>query len=391
MSMSKTSWALRYSHLTSKTMKYLSLYLLVIIVFSCTQKENDSSEKDFNFSYSVDTVIVDAGDDFIFLKYGLNVADITPDNRRLFNFNPTNSELEIIDLESLTLTEKIQMEKEGPNGTGNPSKLHISNQGKFFFLTFLDIREFDPSLESLETYKIRKEKFDGLEEDESLSHDITLSPDGKFAYIPYGPDNIENAEKGLGIIELENQKLKKVPMEIYGRIHAFESSFYQDGKLQSRSIESTLIDPIDHRVLISSPNFNEVYVLDRETDSISHKIFHSNLTSDSKKVPEITSLETPEEMRAAFQSTNEQVHFSRFYYDDFHERFWRFSRDLDHKIGDSAIFKEVVTLFDKDLNQIHEELFPINYFGFKFFKDGKLYSYINVEDELGFAVFTFDF
>ena len=26
-----------------------------------------------------------------------------------------------------------------------------------------------------------------------------------------------------------------------------------------------------------------------------------------------------------------------------------------------------------------------------FFKDGKLYSYVNAEDELGFAVFTFDF
>ena len=28
---------------------------------------------------------------------------------------------------------------------------------------------------------------------------------------------------------------------------------------------------------------------------------------------------------------------------------------------------------------------------YPFFKDGKLYSYVNVEDELGFAVFTFDF
>jgi hypothetical protein len=26
-----------------------------------------------------------------------------------------------------------------------------------------------------------------------------------------------------------------------------------------------------------------------------------------------------------------------------------------------------------------------------FFKDGKLWSYVNVDDELGFAVFTFDF
>jgi hypothetical protein len=28
---------------------------------------------------------------------------------------------------------------------------------------------------------------------------------------------------------------------------------------------------------------------------------------------------------------------------------------------------------------------------YPFFKDGKLWSYVNVDDELGFAVFTFDF
>jgi len=86
-----------------------------------------------------------------------------------------------------------------------------------------------------------------------------------------------------------------------------------------------------------------------------------------------------------------KVSFSRFYYDDFHKKFWRFSMDLDKKIGDSAVLKEVVTLFDENLNQLHEEVIPIPHFGFKFFKDGKLYSYVNVEDELCFVVFTFNF
>ncbi len=133
--------------------------------------------------------------------------------------------------------------------------------------------------------------------------------------------------------------------------------------------------------------------MDLETDSISHKVFHSNLTEDSKKIPETVSFEvnTPDDVEAVLAKSDGQVSFGRFYYDDFNKKFWRFSQELDRKIGDSAVYKEVVTFFDEDLNQLHEEVFPGDYMGFKFFREGKLYSYLNVEDELGFAVFTFDF
>lgn len=50
-------------------------------------------------------------------------------------------------------------------------------------------------------------------------------------------------------------------------------------------------------------------------------------------------------------------------------------------------------VFDSDMKLIGEtlveELKAIPQY--PFFKDGKLWSYVNVEDELGFAVFTFDF
>ncbi|HCH45338.1 MAG TPA: hypothetical protein DEV63_13070 [Algoriphagus sp.] len=372
-------------------MRYLSLLVIAIFSFSCSQKGNNTEEKEFQFAYTVDTVMVDSGEDFIFLKYGLNVAAISSDKKLLYNLNPTNFQLEVIDLESLKLSNRIQLEKEGPTGIGNPRSLHISQDGKFHFLTFSDVRVFDSSLETMKAIKFRKENFENLAVDESLGFNLTLSDDGKKGYVEYGPDDEELAKKGLAVLNLQNLQLKTIPLEIYSRIQPYVRSFYQDGQLQTRTIESTYIDQAGDRVLISSPNFNEVYILDQITDSVSRKIFHSSLTSDFKKVPEITSFESVEEMRAAFQKENEKVTFSRFYYDDFNEKFWRFSRELDRKIGDSSVFKAVVTIYDKDLNQQHEAIFPDNIFGFKFFKDGKLWSYVNVDDELGFAVFTFDF
>ena len=58
--------------------------------------------------------------------------------------------------------------------------------------------------------------------------------------------------------------------------------------------------------------------------------------------------------------------------------------------GDDRVF---LFAYDKELNLIGEvelkEL--ITQPEYPFFKDGKLWSYVNVEDELGFAVMEFNF
>ncbi|WP_373396289.1 hypothetical protein V8V91_16560 [Algoriphagus halophilus] len=47
----------------------------------------------------------------------------------------------------------------------------------------------------------------------------------------------------------------------------------------------------------------------------------------------------------------------------------------------------MLTAFDQDFNQIHEEELNVDWTHkptIKFIKDGMLYTYINLEDELGF-------
>ena len=375
-------------------MKKLLTISMLALLASCGAEESESTDTGNileNLTYSVDTVVVDPGDGLVFLRLGLSTAALTPDQKKLYNFNPAASEMEIIDLESLRLTDRIQMDSDGPNGTGRPRQLMTSRDGNTFFASFTDVREFDSQLKNMKFYKIQGGDFEGLQLDQSLSFDLTISPDGKYVYAPYGSENTDQAREGLAVLELQTMKLKTYPMEIWERIHAYIRTFFMDGQMVSRTYEAVYIDPVDDRILISSPNFNEVFILDLETDSISHKIFHSQLTEDSKKVPSVTNFDSPDQIPAIIAESEEQVSFSRFYYDDFNEKFWRFSRDLDRKIGDSAVFKGVVTLFDEELNQLHEEEFAGNHLGYRFFKDGKLWSYVNVEDELGFAVFTFDF
>ena len=372
-------------------MKKLVFISLSIICLSCSKSSDESEQVEFDFSYTTDTVLVDPGDGFIYLNGWLSAAALSPDKKQLYNYNPEAAEMEVIDLENLRLTNRIKMEKEGPQGAGNPSSVIISEDGKFFFISYTDVREFTSQLDAMKTYKIRSEKFEALATDEKLSQPFQVSPDGKYLLCPYGPDDFAKSSEGLAMLSLEDLQLKKVPIDLWERADAYRLTRFENGERRMWTNENVDIVQANNQLLLSSANFNEVYVLDLATDSISSKVFHSTLTENAKKIPAKTSTDSPEEMSRMFKEKNGQVNFSRFYHDDFSNTFYRFTRDLDRTIGDSSVYKDVVTIFDENLNQLHEEVSSIPFFGFKFFKDGKLYSYVNVEDELGFAVYTFDF
>jgi len=321
----------------------------------------------------------------------LGIADLSKDKTQIYNFNYEATELEVIDLDQLKLVDRIMMDKEGPLGTGFPRSLTISGDGRFFLVGYRDVREYDATLKNQILYQFRNDNLPGLEEGEALGQEFNISKNGQYLLVPYGPENSEEPKSGLAILHLNEKSVEKFPFDLWQRTQDYLVTLFVDGKEQAKSFEQVDVLPLENQVLISSHNFNELYVLDLTTDSITHKTYHSNLTADSKKLPARTTLDAPEQMRDAFTQMNEEVDFSRFYFDEDHQKFFRFSRELDGKIGDSTVYKQVITIFDKDLNQMHEELFPINYFGFKFFRDGKLYSFLNIDDELGFAVFTFDF
>lgn len=75
--------------------------------------------------------------------------------------------------------------------------------------------------------------------------------------------------------------------------------------------------------------------------------------------------------------------------------FYRFSYQefaFESKIKENVKSKVYLTVLDKDLNQLGETLVPqlIKKPAKHFAKDGKIWIYENVEDELGFVRLAFD-
>ena len=96
----------------------MNKFKLIIPVFlavlaSCSSKEN-TAENSMEFSYSIDTVMVDSKDHFFFLNWSLGISDLTQDKKLLYNLNPESLLLEVIDMDELALKETVQLEKEGP-------------------------------------------------------------------------------------------------------------------------------------------------------------------------------------------------------------------------------------------------------------------------------------
>jgi hypothetical protein len=90
-----------------------------------------------------------------------------------------------------------------------------------------------------------------------------------------------------------------------------------------------------------------------------------------------------------------QVAFKELIWDDQRKQFFRFAHkpipDVERKWYERA--EVYLFVYDADLVLLGEKYLPelSKVPEFPFFKDGRLWSYVNVEDELGFAVMDFKF
>lgn len=112
-----------------------------MILFSCGEISKEKTTSDLNnLTFSLDTVMVDSGEDFINLKYGIWGSAISQDHKYLYNWNQETAEPDKINLNQLILEGKIKFEKEGPNGVGSYiSWISLLRSDQVVFANFQDI------------------------------------------------------------------------------------------------------------------------------------------------------------------------------------------------------------------------------------------------------------
>jgi hypothetical protein len=371
-------------------MKRFFLLLFIPFVFSCSESEKQESTG-INFSYTIDTVQVDPGEHLIFISRYMSTSAVSKDHKWLYNLNVSAPEMEFIDMENLKFDRAVPLEKEGPEGIGTSvSDLHVSDQGEFFFIGYRSLVKADSGFENFQRYQLQADQFQGdsLGEAEGLDFGYVISRDGKKLFGTYSKQQFNGSTRGLAILDLASMELKTIPIpELESLVDFNISQFDGSGNPRMSTIEPVWVREFSGKIYLSNSARNEAFVYHPEVDSLEHKQFKSMLTADSKKGLYTKSTNSDEEMRNAWKEKEQEVSFQELFYDPTHEKFWRVSTDLDRMIGDSAVTKKVLTIFDRDLNQLHEEQIKFNISGsLSYFKDGVLHTFINLDDELGFQL-----
>lgn len=368
------------------------LVLAAFTFFSCSSsdKADEKSDLGMAFSYEMDTVLVDSGDHFFFLNWSLRISDLTQDGKLLYNLNPESLLLEVVDMDELKLKETIQLEKEGPNGIGDGfiSKLQVIRNGNLMLFDFNKIVEISPKGELIKKYEFDKTLLSGYEfgETDVVSYMGTFSTDGKTYVGELEDEDFRKPVIGLAVIELETKEMKFVFTDAISKLDEFRIMMEMNGNAMRSHGEFSYIKFINGQLVLSNTAMNEVYIYDFDKDSLLHKTFEARLTGNERIKNFPTQVETREAFNEAWKEKRKQVSFGPLIYQKEENLIWRISTEMDRMIGDSVVTKDVVTFFDPDFKMLKEQ----NLENFKrsythFFKDGILYNFLNIDDELAFV------
>lgn len=375
--------------------KHLLFIPLLALMISCGGNNSgdlaDSMDKKITFE--IDTVLIDAGDHFFFVQYGLSMSGLDRENQQLLNYNPNKFEVEVIDLLGQKLKEVKAYEKEGPNGIGGGFILKVQrlpNQEMIFY-DYIGLHHLDPIGRKIKTVRFDQTLFEGdsLHGEENIDVPSLVTKDGKVFYGFYGVQSSDGKTKGLAIVDIEKNKLRLIPTDILDFTDELIVEYEIEGRgAAAQYPERNQVYFETDKIFISTSARNQIWIYNPDKESFDLKTFQSNLSFNSKKGNFPLKANSAQEWQNAVKEKRKEVDFKSLVYDPEAEQYWRITTEMYRlTAGDSVIMKTVLTAFDRDLNQLGETQLPENFASADmiFALDGMLWQFLNIDDEVAFV------
>ncbi|MCL6258555.1 DUF4221 domain-containing protein [Aquiflexum sp. TKW24L] len=378
-------------------MKNLLFPISMLFLFSCENTVKEEVKDYSKITLTMDTVVVDPGDEIINLKYGLFNNTMSEDNKFLFLWNQGETTLDKINLEELRLEKKIQFEKEGPNGVGvymgwmsflNEDTILMSSMGKFSL--------FNLRGEKIREYKNTKEIFeeDSLSEDEYFLKNPIIIENGDifYGYLSNFKDNNFVFSKA----DFKEKKLRRFDLEGSQELPDYRIVF-TTGNMGSIIGSEKSVKKVGDLIILSSSAYNRLYVLDLKQDSIYQVNYSPRLTPTGKKGGYPEKLDSEKRFKELMAEIDEEINFQPPVWDEKNQKFYRFSFEtLPSEINEGPLLRSAdqrpiskvyLSVFDEKFNLLGETLLDElkHVPNTVFVRDGQIWSYVNVEDELGFV------
>ncbi|MBD8487981.1 DUF4221 family protein [Echinicola sp. CAU 1574] len=376
-------------------MKTIHIWLLLVLLIACKEKDNHSHTA--SITYDLDTLVIDSKGEILDLKYQLDYSGM--DGNFLYNFNHFEHKLEVIDLEKGVLINKIPFQKEGPNGTGtNFTSFQLFDKNKLLISNgFYNAKIFDLNGKAIEKINLKNTSWKGqtLNDSEIIRKKIFLNQSSAKLFTiakEEGPHSTNRAD--LAVFDFKNNLIKRLSIDPHNKIKTYsliseDNSFLPP--LVYLSIENAL-------PLISHEFTNEIYWFDTTTNQIKTVDYSSKSTLDEVNSQQEHHFKNQAGLLNAYENMLTQIRFGPVVFDDKNKKYYRFScqYEFSENPKDKSIFPEIkniktyLTVFQKDFQVEHELLIPeLNYkISHYFVKDGKLWIFHNINDELTFIRLT---
>ncbi|MFN3996705.1 DUF4221 family protein [Algoriphagus sp.] len=382
-------------------MKTLYFLLFLSTLFSCGKETSENAESRNileNLTFSVDTIMVDAGEDFLNLAGGIFPFSLNEDKSQLWFFEKSPKRLVQVDLDQLKVLKKSIFEEEGPDGVGSyVSDLEIGPNGELYLKSNSAVVIFDPNGQKLQNLMFVPSGIDSiLARNRHAIFDKSVFDFGTKKIYSH-PSFADAGEYMLLILNPETQSATSLPvpkMKVvndYSRTQTFEiggrmaTSFYSVGS------DITLLPG---EVILSNAAMSGIYRLNIQTEKLEFiDIQHQNFPN-SMDIEIIQNPAGPEQMFENQKKILEHINYMELLWDDSRQLYFRLGTKtfMGDKPGPPSV-EYYLFVYDQNFKVLGEtKLEDVKgSLWSSFFKDGQLWSYVNVEDELGFAVMEFKF
>lgn len=380
-------------------MRKLVALLFLFLIFSCGENSSEKSESGNileNLTFTVDTVVMDPGDQVVNLQFAPSLFGLSSDQKQYYFMHRNSGELSVFDLEEKKLIKKILFEKEGPNSIPSfVSNFQLIDENHFLLTGFRVISTYDSSGKKLATIPFDKEKFLDLTDEEGYSLHTGLKANERQELFFSLPSDPKIKRVSLAIWDNSNSQSRLVSLPEFGFLTKFTLEFREGDNYSGAGFASLNLKLEENRLLVFSSGTTSIYTYDLSSDSLVFKTYTPSLVPAQAEAPAISEFTSRQAFDEAITLARSQIFFGDPLWDENRGIYLRFASITKPNPNPELPAKSEVFLlaFDKELNQIGEskvEKLPSQP-NWAFFKDGKLWSFVNVEDELGFAVMDFKF
>ncbi|WP_439482061.1 DUF4221 family protein [Cyclobacterium plantarum] len=380
-------------------MKQLIFVLLCGMMLACGSGDGGENGDQVRLNYSIDTVMVHPGQEILYVNSSLSQAQLSPEKTHLYNFNNTEFAIEKINLDELAYKGKIMLSKEGPDGVGqyffgfllkdeNSLLVRCYNQDNIVDLNGKKKSQIDFKKVGNETER--------LSDSENLISAV-LIPEETDVY--YGLiSSWEDGNTEVAKILVDEDKIQRFDIPIFEKARKLDIQITDGGRFTM----AKYITYAGDKLIVGVEGTNEMYELDKDTGAAQHHEYSSELTATEKKGNYPSQVGGIEEFAGIYRRIYEEVGFLPPVWDEVNEVYYRFSFimefDDNAEKPEGSPFQQpsgakvFLTVYDKDLNMLAESAIPqlTQRPPFHFAKDGKLWVFENIEDEMGFVQFGFD-